>query len=177
MGTTRMARNTAALLLVLAWTPLAVQANQEPDEPDSSFLWSSPEAGRFLLAPLAGVSTANQMNGPLIGMRGIFAFEHFMGGIHGQSIFVDSGAVYAFGIDLHLRYGPIYGGIGLGGHFFPGNTSRPTPAVNLQLGLHIPLPLAGVFVDLAYRPNIVIHRAREVLYHTFLLGVVFETGS
>ena len=177
MGLLKTAPKATAFLLLFSLSPQGVAATEEPEEDDVEFLWPAPESGRFLLAPVAGISTANQMDGPLVGMRGLFAFDNFMGGIHGQSVFVDTGAVYSFGIDLHLRFGPIYGGIGFCGHFFPGNTSRPTPTINFQLGLHVPLPLVtGVFLDFAYRPNIVMHRSREVVYHTFLFGVLFEVG-
>jgi len=166
-----------AFLLLLSLLPQSAPAGEKHEKDNVEFLWAAPESGRFLLAPLAGVSTANQMDGPLVGMHGMFAFDHFLGGIHGQSVFIDSGAVYSFGIDLHLRYGPVYGGMGFCGHFFPGNTAHPVPAINFQLGLHVPLPLVtGVFVDLAYRPNIVMHRSRELVYHTFLFGLVFEAG-
>ena len=156
----------------LAW-PEASRAGSTGEE---VFLWKAPESGRFLLAPLAGWSAAGDMDGPCMGLRAMFPFRHFLAGIHGQAVFIHTGAVYVFGLDVHLRHGPFYGGTGFTGHFFPGNTSRPTPSLNFQLGVHVPLPLAGVFTEVAYRPNIIFHQSREVVYHTVLLGFVFETG-
>jgi hypothetical protein len=144
---------------------------------EKPILWESPDSGVFAISPQGGWSSGDPYDGPLIGIRGLFIFDHFVGAACGQAVFVDSGAIYVVGLDLHVRYGPFHGGPGFSSHFIPGGDTRPVPAMSIHAGIFIPTGLAGLFVDLAYRPNIVFHSSREEVYHTFLLGLLFETGS
>lgn len=168
------------VLLALAmvcgpFRPAAAESDGDEKEP---LLWSVPKSGSLVLAPLTGWSTGSQYDGPLVGMRAMFVFEHFIGGVVGQSIFVDSGAVYLFGLDLHGRYGPFYGGLAFAGHFIPGaSASGTTPSMGFQAGVHFPTPFSFVFLEAAYRVNILFHAGRQEAYHTFLLGVLFESGT
>lgn len=140
-----------------------------------SLLWEAPHAGSFALSPLGGWSAGNRMDGPIVGIRGTFVFENFLGGLNGQAIFIDSGAIYAFGLDFLGRYGPVYAGAGLSGHYFPVRSGIPIWAMVFSAGVHLPTPFSGVFLDLSYRPAVFLSETRYGVYHTFLLGLLFET--
>jgi hypothetical protein len=142
---------------------------------EETFLWEAPESGSFILTPEAGWSTGNQMDGAIVGLRGLFVFQHFLGGLHGQAIFIESGAMYTFGLDFIGRYGPIYAGLGPSGHYFPTRTGAPTWGIGFQIGVNLPTPFEGVFIDLAYRPVILLSETQTGASHQFLVGVVFET--
>jgi hypothetical protein len=129
----------------------------------------------FILSPEAGYSTGNRMDGPVVGLRGLFVFKHFLGGLHGQAIFIDSGAMYTFGLDFQGRYGPLYLGLGPCGHYFPARTGPPIWSIAFQAGVHLLTPLEGVFVDIAYRPVVFLSESKSGGYHNFLLAIVFET--
>jgi len=138
-------------------------------------MWKSPETGTFILSPEIGWSTGNQIDGLVLGFRGLFVFDHFMGGLHGQAIFIDTGAMYTFGLDFQGRYGPIYAGLGPYGHYFPSRTGAPIWGLAFQAGLHLLTPFDGVFIDLSYRPVVFLSETVSGGYHTFLLGFIFET--
>jgi hypothetical protein len=158
------------LALILAILIPATQAR-----PEDEFLWKSPESGTFILSPEVGYSVGNQMDGMVIGLRGLFVFDHFIGGLHGQAIFIDTGAMYTFGLDFQGRYGPLYLGIGPCGHYFPSRTGAPLWGLSFQAGVHLLTPFEGVFVDLSYRPVVFLSDTKRGGYHVFLLGVIFET--
>jgi len=168
---------TAWLVLLLAGLAGIGATRASASEDKEPLLWPVPEDGSLVLAPLAGYSIGNQMDGPLVGMRAMFVFKYFMGGVNGQAIFVDSGAIYLFGLDLHGRFGPFYGGIGFAGHFLPGSTGSPTPSMNLQTGIHFPTFFPSAFVEVAYRVNIIFHAGRQEAYHALMLGLLFESGT
>jgi hypothetical protein len=157
-----------AVILAVCSTALVARAEDE-------FLWTSPESGSFVLSPEIGYSTANQMDGVVIGLQGLFVFDHFMGGLHGQAIFIDTGAMYTFGLDFQGRYGPLYVGLGPCGHYFPSRTGAPIWGLSFQAGVHLLTPFEGVFLDVSYRPVVFLSDTVRGGYHTFLLGVVFET--
>jgi hypothetical protein len=165
---------TFAMLVGFFCSGQQARASEEDEEP---FLWTVPESGTLLLAPLGGWSVGNQLDGPVAGMRALFVFDYFLGGVDGQAIFVDTGAIYLFGLDLHGRYGPFYGGMGFTAHFFPGSGGSTTPSINFQIGTHFPTPFDGAFVEIAYRISIIFHTGREETYHTFLLGLLFESAT
>jgi hypothetical protein len=142
---------------------------------EDEFLWRSPETGTFILSPEIGWSTGTQMDGFMLGLRGLFAFDHFLGGLHGQAIFIDTGAMYTFGLDFLGRYGPLYMGLGPCGHYFPSRTGAPIWGISFQGGVHLLTPFEGVFIDLSYRPVVFLSESMRGGYHTFLLGFVFET--
>lgn len=142
---------------------------------DQEFLWKAPESGSFILSPETGYSAGNQMDGVVVGLRGLFVFDHFIGGLHGQAIFIDTGAMYTFGLDFQGRYGPIYAGLGPCGHYFPSRTGAPIWGLGFQAGLHLLTPFEGVFLDISYRPVVFLSETKRGGYHTFLLGLVFET--
>lgn len=158
------------LAVILAILVLATQARSEDE-----FLWKSPESGTFILSPEAGYSVGNQMDGMVIGLRGLFVFDHFVGGLHGQAIFIDTGAMYTFSLDFQGRYGPLYLGIGPCGHYFPSKTGAPLWGLSFQAGVHLLTPFEGVFLDLSYRPVVFLSDTKRGGYHVFLLGVIFET--
>jgi hypothetical protein len=154
---------------------LAVGATAPESRAEDEFLWRSPESGTFILSPGTGYSTGNQMDGLIIDLRGLFVFDHFIGGLHGQAIFVDTGAMYTFGLDFQGRYGPFYIGLGPTGHYFPSRTGAPIWGLSFQAGAHFLTPFEGVFIDLSYRPVVFLSGTKHGGYHTFLLSVVFET--
>jgi hypothetical protein len=163
--------NWILVLVVL----MAICALPRSASAEDEFLWKSPESGTFTLSPEVGWSTSNQMDGIIVGLSGLFVFDHFLGGLHGQAIFVDTGAMYTFGLDFQGRYGPIYLGTGPYGHYFPSRTGAPIWGISFQAGVHLPTPLEGVFLDLSYRPAVFLSKSKTGGYHTFLLGVLFET--
>ena len=154
---------------------LAIFAASPGARAEDEFLWSVPETGTFILSPGTGWSAGNGMDGLLLNIRGLFVFEHFVGGLHGQAIFIDTGATYTFGLDFQGRYGPLYLGLGPCGHYFPERTGSPIWGLAFQGGVHLPSPFEGVFFDLSYRPVVFLSTSKRGMYHTFLLGVVFET--
>ena len=154
---------------------LAILIPATPAHPDDEFLWKSPESGTFILSPEVGYSVGNRMDGIVVGLRGLFVFDHFVGGLHGQAIFIDTGAMYTFGLDLQGRYGPLYLGMGPCGHYFPSKTGAPLWGLSFQAGLHVLTPFEGVFVDISYRPVVFLSDTKRGGYHVFLLGVIFET--
>lgn len=154
---------------------LATGSLHRVSKAEDEFLWKSPESGMFILSPEAGYSTGSQMDGAVVGLRGLFVFDHFMGGLHGQAIFIDTGAMYTFGLDFQGRYGPLYLGLGPCGHYFPSRTGTPIWGVSFQGGVHLLTPLERVFIDLSYRPVVFLSESKTGGYHTFLLGIVFET--
>ena len=144
---------------------------------DPLVLWQAPESGHFLLSPSAGYSEGDELTGATISLRGIFAFKYIIGGVHGQAIFIPSGVLYSMSVDLIGRYGPFYAGIAATGHWFPSDSNVPKPGVAFQVGMHIPSGFDGIFFDLGYRPNVVFLSSRQMVFHTVLLGLVFETGD
>jgi len=144
---------------------------------DPLVLWQAPESGHFLLSPSGGYTEGVEISGASLSLRGIFAFKYFIGGVHGQAIFLPSGVLYSMSVDVIGRYGPFYAGVAATGHWFPSDSSVPKPGVAFQLGLHIPTGFDGIFFDLAYRPNIVFLSSRQMVFHTVLLGFIFETGA
>ena len=154
---------------------LATCTIQRVARADDEFLWRSPETGTFILSPEIGWSTGNQMDGVTLGLRGLFVFDNFLGGLHGQAIFIDTGAIYTFGLDFQGRYGPLYMSLGPCGHYFPSRTLAPVWGISFQGGVHLLTPFEGVFIDLSYRPVVFLSKSKRGGYHTFLLGVVFET--
>jgi hypothetical protein len=154
---------------------LAICAGAPEARAEDEFLWRSPESGTFTLSPEFGYSTGNQMDGMVIGLKGLFVFDHFMGGLHGQAIFIDTGAMYTFGLDFQGSYGPLYVGMGPCGHYFPSRTGAPLWGLTFQAGVHLLTPFEGVFLDISYRPVVFLSDTKRGGYHTFLLGVVFET--
>ena len=161
--------------IVLLVVILAICAGSPGARAEDEFLWKSPETGTFILSPEIGWSTGNQMDGVVLGIRGLFVFDHFMGGLHGQAIFIDTGAMYTFGLDFQGRYGPLYLGLGPCGHYFPSRTGAPLWGLSFQGGVHFLTPFEGVFFDLSYRPVVFLSDSKRGGYHTFLLAVVFET--
>ncbi len=115
------------------------------------------------------------MDGVMVGLRGLFSFDYFLGGLHGQAIFIDTGSTYTLGLDLQGRYGPLYLGLGPCSHYFPVKTGAPIWGISFQGGVHLPSPFEGVFIDLSYRPVVFLSKSKRGVYHTFLLGVAFET--
>ena len=157
-----------ALILVSC---VLLQDSRAEDE----FLWRAPESGMFILSPEIGWSATNQMDGVVLGLRGLFAFDHFIGGLHGQAVFIDTGAIYTFGLDFQGRYGPLYLGLGPCGHYFPARTGAPIWGITFQGGVHLLTPFEGFFIDISYRPVVFLSESKQGGYHTFLLGLVFET--
>lgn len=140
-------------------------------------LWSAPAKNTFALCPAVGYAEGDGEQGFAAALRGLFFFEYFVGGIQGQAIFSDEGVLYDAGIDLFGRFGPLYAGGGFSGHWIPGRTGTPIPTLSLQAGVHIPLPLVRVFLDLAYRPSILLMNEQQLVVHLVTIGFVFETGE
>lgn len=144
---------------------------------DDDFLWQVPRAGSFGLSPFGGFSFGAEMNGPVLGIEGLFFAEHFLIGLDGRGVFIDEGVMYSFGLELDGRLGPFFGGLGTSLDWLPGRTAARTPALTFQAGLHVVTPWPEVWLNTAYHTNIAFLESRQLVYHSVMVGLLFLTGS
>jgi hypothetical protein len=163
-----------------AWIVISIVGAAAPalaEEDDAPILWATPQKNQFAFNPVVGYSEGDSIRGFAASLRGLFLFKYVIGAIQGQAIFAKDGVVYNGGIDVFGRYGPFYGGPGVAGVWFPGQTGSPIATLALQAGIHLPSPFAGTFFDVAYRPNILLLSNRQLVYHLVTVGLVLETGG
>ena len=163
----------AVALLAHAICPHSARAKKD----DVVFAWKAPESGSILLIPSGGYSEGTEIKGTTLSMRALFAFDYFMVGLHGQSIFADTGVLYTMAVDVNLRYGPFSVGATVSGHWFPSDSSTPKAGTGAHVGICFPTPFDDIFAELFYRPTFVLMESRQLVYHQVMLGLVFETGN
>jgi len=139
--------------------------------------WSGPRAGSILVEPSLGYSQGDGLDGVNLALRISFPFEYLLVGVQGRALFLPQGVFYQASLDVLGRWGPAFAGLALGGDFLPGDTGNPRPGLDLLVGACLPLGLAGVFVQLYYRPSMIFLHSRTLVGHGVFLGLVFETGS
>ncbi len=162
-----------ALVSLMLTKVAAADENHVNDSP----LWPAPRDGCMIVEPGIGYSEGVDISGTTLFISGLFTFRYFMVGLHGQVVFSASGPLYDMSLDLNMRYGPIYLGVSAVGHWFPGDSTEMKPGAAASFGVHVPLPIDGVFLDLGYRPVFVFLNSRTMLFHEISCGAVFEIGS
>ena len=184
-GSAVMGKNSKLVIistLVFFLLPSAVLGEQEEDQKEgvvdaNQFLWSVPEKGSFILSPVTGWAIGEYIQGFSLGIRALFFFKYLVGSVQGQGVFTESGTVYDFGVDIYGRYGPFFAGVGFAGHWLPGKTNTTTPGVVLKAGIHTPTWFDAIFLEISYRPCIILIENRSIIYHTIMLGFLFETDD
>ncbi len=164
------------LLILTSFRPSEAAAANENSN-NFSPLWSAPKEGCILVEPEIGYSEGSDISGTTLSLSGFFTFRYFLVGLRGLVVFSASGPLYDMSLDLNLRYGPIYLGASVVGHWYPGDSNEMKPGAAANIGIHIPLPIDGLFLDIGYRPVFVFLKSRSMLYHVISCGVVFELGT
>lgn len=162
---------TAALIITLAFLHGAPTLAEEP-----TFLWPAPQTSTLGATLFSGYTIGNRFDGANLGARALFFFRYFVAGLSGDMTFAKDGSAFSLLLDLDGRYGPLRAGFVFGLHWLPGRGGSPSPGIAGEVGLTIPLGIGGIWLDLAYRPNLIFLRTSHLSYHAVNIGLLIEAG-
>ncbi len=148
----------------------------ESTEKEPEFLWNATESDTMGGSVFSGYSLGESLDGLVLGARALFFFDHFVGGISGAMTFLEDGTSYSMMLETDGRYGPFRAGLLFGMKWLPGRGDTPAPALGFQLALSIPLGIDGVWLDMAYRPGMILFKRSQMVQQIFCLGLVIEAG-
>lgn len=169
----RRVRSLVFAFLVF-WTSVSVAKQAPAHKPE--FLWNAPASDTMGGSVFSGYSLGESLEGVLLGARALFFFDHFVGGISADMSFLDDGTSYSMILQTDGRYGPIRAGLLFGMKWLPGRGDTPAPAVGLELAVSIPLGIDGIWLDLAYRPGMILFKRSQMVQQSLCLGLVIEAG-
>ena len=140
-------------------------------------MWRAPEANTFGFSVFSGFSVSeNGLRGAVLGGQADFFFRYFLAAVNGDIIFSPDGAAFSLMVDLNARFGPFYSGLLVGLHWLPGKLGAPSSGLGCQVGVHVPLGIDGLWINLAYRPTLVFLQQTNLTYHSLNVGLIIEAG-